>query len=106
MKNYIIILFVLVALPELARAQAKSIQPNWAKLEEETMKHFQAIIRINSADPPGNEAPVVEYLKSVLDKEGIPSQVFSLDPRRPNLVARQRAMERRNRFLSWDTRMW
>lgn len=88
MKNYIIILFILVALPELARAQAKSIQPNWAKLEEETMKHFQAIIRINSADPPGNEAPVVEYLKSVLDKEGIPSQVFSLDPRRPNLVAR------------------
>lgn len=63
-------------------------QPNWPKLEEETMRHFQAILRINSADPPGNEAPVVEYLKGVLDKEGIATRVFSTDPRRPNLVAR------------------
>lgn len=69
-------------------AFAQKNQPNWAKLEEETMRHFQAIIRINSADPPGNEKPVVEYLKSVLDKEGIPTSVFATDPRRPNLVAR------------------
>jgi acetylornithine deacetylase/succinyl-diaminopimelate desuccinylase-like protein len=31
---------------------------------------------------------VVDYLKSVLDKEGIPSQVLARDPNRPNLVAR------------------
>lgn len=72
----------------LVQAQPKTAQPDWAKLQEETMTHFQAIIRINSSDPPGNEAPVVEYLKSVLDKEGIPTKVFATDPRRPNLVAR------------------
>ncbi len=79
-----VILFYLVALA--ASAQPK--QPNWQKLEEETMNHFQAILQINSSDPPGNEAPVVEYLKRILDKEGVPVSVFSLDPRRPNLVAR------------------
>ena len=80
-------IFLLLSVLQL-HSQNKPVQPNWAKLEEETMKHFQAIIRINSSDPPGNEAPVVEYVKGVLDREGISTQVFSIDPRRPNLVAR------------------
>jgi acetylornithine deacetylase/succinyl-diaminopimelate desuccinylase-like protein len=71
-------------------AQAQTPQPDWAKIEEETMRHFQAILRIDSSDPPGNEAPVVEYLKSVLEREGIETKVFALDPKRPNLVARLR----------------
>jgi len=69
-------------------AQAQTKQPDWNKLQDETMKHFQAILRINSSIATGSEAPVVEYLKSVLDKEGIPSKVFSNDPKHPNLVAR------------------
>ena len=69
-------------------AQAQTKQPDWVKVQEETMKHFQAILRINSSIATGNEAPVVDYLKSVLDKEGISNQVFFNDPRHPNLVAR------------------
>ncbi|MEJ0057758.1 MAG: M20/M25/M40 family metallo-hydrolase [Bacteroidota bacterium] len=67
---------------------AQTKQPDWTKIEAETIQHFQAILRINSSDPPGIEKPVVEYLKSVLEKEGIETKVFSLDPNRPNLVAR------------------
>src|SRR6187455_2892518 len=63
-------------------------QPDWAQLEAETMKHFQAIIRLDSTDPPGNEKPVVDYLKQVLEAEGIPVEIFALEPNRPNLVAR------------------
>ena len=85
-KRLSIVLLILVLISPLTRAQTK--QPDWVKLEEETMKHFQAILRINSSVPPGSEAPVVEYLKSVLDKEGIPTKVFALDAKRPNLVAR------------------
>jgi acetylornithine deacetylase/succinyl-diaminopimelate desuccinylase-like protein len=69
-------------------AQAQQKQPDWNKLQDETMKHFQAILRINSSIATGSEAPVVDYLKSVLDKEGISSQVFFNDPKHPNLVAR------------------
>ncbi len=77
----------LVALTtSLASAQAPS--PDWAALEDETLRHFQAIIRMDTTDPPGGEKPVSDYLKNVLEKEGIPVEEFSLEPNRPNIVAR------------------
>lgn len=84
--RFSILLPSLVLFYSLCHAQTK--QPDWAKLEEETMKHFQAILRINTSAPSGSEAPVVAYLKTVLEKEGIVTKVFALDPRHPNLVAR------------------
>ncbi len=62
--------------------------PNWAALEAETLRHFQALVRLDTSDPPGHEAPAVEYLKQILEAEGIPCKVFALEPGRPNLVAR------------------
>src|SRR5262245_6194451 len=67
-----------------SRAQSSS-QP---AREAETMEHFQALLRLDTSSPPGNEIRAVEYLKQVLDKEGIPYQVFAKDPQRPNLVVR------------------
>jgi acetylornithine deacetylase/succinyl-diaminopimelate desuccinylase-like protein len=81
---FFLLLFTLVS--TLAHTQTK--QPDWTKLQEETLKHFQAILKINSSVATGYEAPVVEYLKSVLDKEGIATKVFSNDSKHPNLVAR------------------
>lgn len=52
------------------------------------MRHFQALLRFDTSDPPGVELPAVEYLKKVLDAEGIPNEVFAVDPKRPNIVAR------------------
>ena len=63
-------------------------EPNWQAQRGELLRHYQAILQIDSSDPPGNEAPVVEYLKKVLEADGIPVKIFSLDPKRPNLVAR------------------
>jgi acetylornithine deacetylase/succinyl-diaminopimelate desuccinylase-like protein len=46
-------------------------------------------VRMNTMDPPGGERPVVDYLRQVLEAEGIPTQTFVLkDANRPNLVAR------------------
>ena len=81
----------LLALPvfiSIAHSQAQ--EPNWSQIEEETMRHFQAILRLDTSNPPGNETLVVEYLKSVLDKEGIETRVFANDPKRANLIARLR----------------
>jgi hypothetical protein len=69
---------------------AQLAQSGSATIEEETMRHFQAILRLDTSNPPGNEKLVVDYLKSVLDREGIETKVFALDPQRPNLVARLR----------------
>jgi acetylornithine deacetylase/succinyl-diaminopimelate desuccinylase-like protein len=64
------------------------LQPDWTRAQEETLNHFQALLRFDTSDPPGNEAPAAEYLKSVLEREGIPVEVFALEAHRPNVVAR------------------
>lgn len=73
-------------------SQGQQRTPDWPSIETETMQHFQALLRINTADPPGSEREAVEYLKQVLEKEGIPVQTFALpnEPHRPSLVARLR----------------
>ena len=63
-------------------------QPDWAKVEEETLRHFLAIIKMDTTDPPGGEKPVVDYIKQVLEADGIAVQTFAMEPHRPNLVAR------------------
>jgi len=63
-------------------------QPDWKALEDETMRHYQAVLRLDTRNPPGNEHIVAEYVKQVLDKEGIPSQIVGSDLKRPNLIAR------------------
>jgi len=82
-----IVLLLLVVSSAAITAQGAR-QPEWAKLEDETMRHFQALLRFDTADPPGGEKPAADYLKQVLEKEGIPVQVFALEPHRPNVVAR------------------
>lgn len=72
-----LILLALLAAPALAE-----------DVEAETLAHFQAIVRMDTSDPPGGEKPVVDYLKKVLEQEGIPVETFALEPHRPNLVAR------------------
>jgi acetylornithine deacetylase/succinyl-diaminopimelate desuccinylase-like protein len=66
--------------------------PDWTALQDETMRHFQALLRFDTSDPPmtppGGEKPAADYLKQVLEKEGIPVQMFSLEPHRPNVLAR------------------
>ena len=77
--------FALLSTTFLAQTPA---QPDWAKLDEETLRHYLAIIKMDTTDPPGGEKPVVDYLKQVLEAEGIAVQTFALEPHRPNLVAR------------------
>src|ERR1051325_4453455 len=62
--------------------------PDFAKNRDEGVKNLQALVRIDTSNPPGNESKAVEYIKSVLDKESISSETFALDKDRANLVAR------------------
>ena len=38
--------------------------PNWPQVNDEAMRHFQALVQIDSTDPPGNETRVV-YRRSM-----------------------------------------
>ena len=80
---------LIVSLASVAlTAQSGAQQPDWSKVEAETMQHFQAVLRLDTSNPPGNEHLVVDYLKQLFDKEGIPSEIFASDPKRSNFVAR------------------
>jgi acetylornithine deacetylase/succinyl-diaminopimelate desuccinylase-like protein len=73
-----------------ASAQTTGQTPDWQRVNPEALQHFRQLIQIDSTDPPGNETRVVDYLKKVLDAEGIPSMVVAKDPARANLIARLR----------------
>lgn len=83
------LLLLLAAIVGL-RAAERATPANWAAVDEESMRHFQALLRFDTSDPPGNERPAVEYLQQVLEAEGIETRIFAQVPHRPNLVARLR----------------
>ena len=89
-------LALLSALAAAASAQTPATSPI---SDEETLRHFQAIVRMNSTDPPGNEKPVIDYLKGVLEAEGIAVEIFSVEPNRPNLVARLKGTGKKRPLL-------
>src|SRR4051812_4429118 len=74
-------------------------QPDWARLEPEIMQQFQAVLRLDTRNPPGNEHLVAEYLKGVFDQAGIPAQIFALDPKRSNVVARLKGTGKKRPIL-------
>jgi acetylornithine deacetylase/succinyl-diaminopimelate desuccinylase-like protein len=80
------------------RAQAPAAI-DWTRVEAETLQHFQSVLRFDTSDPPGNERPAAEYLKKVLESEGIPAQVFELEPNRLNVVARLKGNGSKRPFL-------
>jgi acetylornithine deacetylase/succinyl-diaminopimelate desuccinylase-like protein len=73
-------------------AAAVSAQPDAgaarAAVEAEALAHFQALVRMDTTSPPGNEKPAADYLAEVLEREGVPVQTFALEAHRPNVVAR------------------
>ena len=65
-------------------ATAQSI--DWDKVNAEALRHLQDLVQIDSST--GHEIRVVQYVKKVLDAEGIPSTVVWKDPERADLIAR------------------
>jgi acetylornithine deacetylase/succinyl-diaminopimelate desuccinylase-like protein len=94
-----LLITLLMTLLIQAHGAAQDRQPDWAQVEEETMRHFQALLRADTSNPPGNETRAADYLKQVLEKEGIPVQIFALEPDRANLVARLKGNGRKRPLL-------
>ena len=74
-------------LPAVVYAQDQYLV-DWDEVGEEAINHLIELVRINTSNPPGNETVAANYIKAALDREGINSEMFALDPARANLVAR------------------
>jgi acetylornithine deacetylase/succinyl-diaminopimelate desuccinylase-like protein len=67
-------------LPSPARAQSG--------LREEAVQLLTGLVRIDTSNPPGNEIAGARYIKDILDREGIPSEIVESAPGRASLIAR------------------
>ena len=88
-----------IGLATIATLHAQSPSPDWKAVEDETMRHYQALLRLDTSNPPGNETRAAEYVKQVLDREGIPAQLIARDPARANVVARLKGSGRKKPLL-------
>src|SRR5688572_17715312 len=66
-------------------AQGRPQPLDWTAIEPEALEIYQTLIRFDTSATERLEA---EYLKRLFDQHGIPAQVLSKDPERPNVVAR------------------
>jgi len=57
-------------------------------LGEEAVKHLQALLRIDTTNPPGNETPAAEYLGDFFARAGLPPTLIGETPERKNVVVR------------------
>jgi acetylornithine deacetylase/succinyl-diaminopimelate desuccinylase-like protein len=63
-------------------------QPDMAAIKAETTRVLQDLIHIDTSNPPGNETRAAEYIKDVLAKEGIASEIVESAPGRGSIIAR------------------
>jgi len=61
--------------------------PDWDALTNEAVGLLRRYIRIDTSNPPGNEALACDFLEAVLAADGISSRRYSAAPGRDNLIA-------------------
>jgi acetylornithine deacetylase/succinyl-diaminopimelate desuccinylase-like protein len=87
MKSLLALVMSAVSLSFLhAQAQTAGRGVDWDKLRPQILEHYRALVQLDTTS--GHETRAVEYLKKVLESEGIATQTFALNPARANLVAR------------------
>lgn len=61
---------------------------NWDAARDEVTRHLQRLIQCETVNPPGNETLVAQYLKGVVEREGLQAQILEAEPQRGNFVTR------------------
>lgn len=80
---------------------AMAAETDSAKMDAEVLKHFTKFVQTDTADPPGNEKPLADYIVELLKAEGIPVQTFAVkgQEHRPNIVARLKSSGKKKPIL-------
>lgn len=71
-----------------ARPSSAQVKPNWDAIQADATRMLADYIRVNTANPPGNEARAAAFLRDILAREGIAATVWEPAPGKANLVAR------------------
>jgi acetylornithine deacetylase/succinyl-diaminopimelate desuccinylase-like protein len=68
--------------------QHSAIDIDWAGLETEAAGLLARYIQFDTSNPPGNEAPAVEFLAGILRQRGFEPRLIESAPGRANLITR------------------
>src|SRR6266849_4141992 len=63
---------------------------NWQEVGEETITRLRGLLRLDTRNPPGNEIRAAEYLRSLLEAEGISGEILGPSLDRGTFIARLR----------------
>jgi acetylornithine deacetylase/succinyl-diaminopimelate desuccinylase-like protein len=66
------------------------MEVNWSQIRDEAVQHLQALVRIDTSNPPGNELAAAEYLAGVLAREGLSPWVLKSSSTRGSIITRLR----------------
>jgi acetylornithine deacetylase/succinyl-diaminopimelate desuccinylase-like protein len=61
---------------------------DWRGYKDIAVDLMQQYLRVNTSNPPGNEMAAAQFLKSVLQREGVACEIFEYTPGRANIIAR------------------
>ncbi len=81
----LVFLGLCVAGGQPARAQSTL---DWHALGGEGAAYLSRLLQFDTTNPPGNELAAAQYLKSILDREGIPAEVIETAPARGVVIGR------------------
>lgn len=84
----LVLTFVVRGTPPSRTARSQVSTPDFLTAREEVVQILSGFIKIDTSNPPGNETQGAVYLKSILDREGIASEMFEGEPGRGDLVTR------------------
>lgn len=77
--------------PAMGIPESPSLVGDTTALAREAQDWLAELVKINTANPPGNEQAAAKYIAAILTKEGIPFEILDLTPGRSALVARLRS---------------
>ena len=83
MRNALFIALTFLSLPLAAQTPAEL-----QRLQDEAVSRAKEYLRINTANPPGNEEASMKWFARILQQEGIPFDTASSAPGRGNIWAR------------------
>src|SRR5262249_22318570 len=71
----------------LAHARVRA-DPRIPTVRDEAVELLQALIGVDTVNPPGNETAAAELLRDYLESSGVGCELYARVPERANLVAR------------------
>lgn len=86
MSRLLALLIAVAFVRPLAAQRTPQKTPDWEKLKPEILNDYRGLVQLDTTS--GHETRAVDFLRKILEGEGIPTETFALEPDRANLVAR------------------